>query len=121
MTLAFLSLPPANVPFVCDLVKQPSPSPSCLLEPCRLGIEDFCLPTTSHLSHRTHSQATLPSVDYTLALYFTKRRSYALLYISPSLGELVLTLEAIFAAAIPSLSLTLASYPTQPLHRSAVG
>ena len=77
MTLAYLSLPPANVPFVFNLVKQPPPSPSCLLEPCRLGIEDFSLPTTSHFSHRTHPQATLSSVDHTLALYFTKRRSYA--------------------------------------------
>ena len=87
MTLAFLSLPPANVLFVFNLVKQPPPPPSCLLEP--VPTWDRRLRSTDNLpfSHRTHPQAILPSFDHKLALYFTKRRIYALVYISPSLGE----------------------------------
>ncbi len=111
MTLAFLSLPPANVPFVFNLVKQPPPPPSCLLEP--VPTWDRGLRSTDNLpfSHRTHPLAILPSFDHKLAyispsfdhklayispsfdhklaLYSTKRRIYALVYISPSLGEFV--------------------------------
>ena len=111
MTLAFLSLPPANVPFVFNLVKQPPPPPSCLLEP--VPTWDRGLRSTDNLpfSHRTHPLAISPSFDHKLAyispsfdhklayispsfdhklaLYSTKRRIYALVYISPSLGEFV--------------------------------